>query len=37
MITYEHTFANYSEYSFTTSRAMRYDAYFHPKYPVPGL
>ena len=30
----EHTFANFSEYSFTTSRAMRYDAYFHPKYPV---
>ncbi len=26
----EHTFANYSEYRFTTSQAMRYDAYFHP-------
>jgi hypothetical protein len=24
------TFANYSEYAFTTSQAMRYDAYFHP-------
>jgi hypothetical protein len=33
----QHTFVNFSEYSFTTSRAMRYDAYFHPKYPVPGL
>jgi hypothetical protein len=30
----QHTFANFCEYSFTTSRAMRYDAYFHPKYPV---
>ena len=24
--------ADYCEYSFTTSRAMRYDAYFHPRY-----
>jgi hypothetical protein len=30
----EHTIANYSEYHFTTSRAMRYDAYFHPTYTV---
>jgi len=30
----EHSFGNFCEYSFTTSRAMRYDAYFHPKYPV---
>ena len=30
----EHTVANFSEYGFTTSRAMRYDAYFRPKYPV---
>jgi hypothetical protein len=30
----EHTFANYAEYHFTTSQAMRYDGYFHPKYPV---
>ena len=30
----EGTFANYSEYRFTTSQAMRYDAYFHPTYPV---
>jgi len=28
----EDTFANYSEYSFTTSQAMRYGAYFHPAY-----
>ncbi|MBW1683602.1 MAG: hypothetical protein JRS35_00930 [Deltaproteobacteria bacterium] len=28
------TFANYSEYSFTTSQAMRYEAYFHPTYSV---
>jgi hypothetical protein len=28
----EDTFANYSEYRFTTSQAMRYDAYFHPAY-----
>ncbi len=28
----EDTFANYSEYSFTTSQAMRYQAYFHPTY-----
>jgi len=28
----EHTFANYAEYHFTTSQAMRYDAYFHPTY-----
>jgi hypothetical protein len=26
----EDTFANYTEYTFTTSQAMRYDAYFHP-------
>jgi len=26
------TFANYAEYRFTTSQAMRYDAYFHPSY-----
>jgi len=26
----EDTFANYTEYMFTTSQAMRYDAYFHP-------
>jgi hypothetical protein len=25
----EHTFAHYSEYSFTTSQAMRYEKYFH--------
>lgn len=24
------TFANYCEYRFTTSQAMRFDAYFHP-------
>jgi hypothetical protein len=30
----EDTFANYSEYSFTTSQAMRYEKYFHPKVPV---
>jgi hypothetical protein len=30
----ENTFANYCEYSFTTSHAMRYEAYFHLKYPV---
>lgn len=30
----EDTFANYTEYSFTTSQAMRYEAYFHPKYSV---
>ena len=30
----EDTFANYSEYRFTTSQAMRYDAYFHPSYSV---
>jgi hypothetical protein len=28
----EDTFANYCEYVFTTSQAMRYDAYFHPTY-----
>ncbi len=28
------TFANYAEYAFTTSQAMRYEAYFHPSYPV---
>ena len=30
----ENTFANYSEYCFTTSQAMRYEAYFHPTYSV---
>ena len=30
----ENTFANYSEYSFTTSQAMRYEAYFHPTYSI---
>jgi len=30
----EDTFANYSEYRFTTSQAMRYEAYFHPTYSV---
>jgi hypothetical protein len=30
----ENTFANYSEYCFTTSQAMRYKAYFHPTYSV---
>jgi len=30
----EHTFANHCEYHFTTSQAMRYDAYFHPAYSV---
>jgi hypothetical protein len=30
----ENTFASYSEYSFTTSQAMRYKAYFHPTYSV---
>jgi len=30
----EDTFANYSEYCFTTSQAMRYKAYFHPAYSV---
>jgi hypothetical protein len=33
----EDTFANYSEYHFTTSQAMRYDAYFHPAYTVKEL
>ncbi len=28
----EDTFAIYTEYRFTTSQAMRYDAYFHPTY-----
>jgi len=28
----ENTFASYSEYSFTTSQAMRYKKYFHPAY-----
>ncbi|MCP5066479.1 MAG: hypothetical protein GY946_07920 [bacterium] len=28
------TVANYSEYHFTTSQAMSYDAYFHPAYSV---
>ena len=30
----ENTFAHYSEYSFTVSRAMSYKKYFYPKYPV---
>jgi hypothetical protein len=30
----EDTIANYTEYRFTTSQAMRYDAYFHPSYSV---
>jgi len=30
----ENSFANYAEYNFTTSQAMRYKAYFYPKYPV---
>jgi hypothetical protein len=30
----EKTFANYAEYHFTTSQAMRFDAYFHPSYSV---
>lgn len=30
----EATFAHYSEYSFTTSQAMRYGKYFHPTYPL---
>ena len=30
----EDTFANYCEYVFTTSQAMRYEAYFHPSYSV---
>jgi hypothetical protein len=30
----EDTFANYSEYRFTTSQAMNYEAYFHPTYSV---
>lgn len=30
----ENTFATYSEYSFTTSQAMRYEKYFHPTYSV---
>ena len=30
----ENTFANYAEYNFTTSQAMRYKAYFYPKYTV---
>jgi hypothetical protein len=30
----EHTSANYTEYEFTTSQAMGYDAYFHPSYPL---
>jgi len=28
----EDTFANYCEYTFTTSQAMRYEGYFHPAY-----
>jgi len=30
----EGTIAKYSEYGFTTSQAMRYEAYFHPSYTV---
>lgn len=30
----EHTFCNFAEYSFTTSQAMSYKKYFHPKYAV---
>ena len=30
----ENTFANYCEYSFSTSWAMNYKKYFHPNYPV---
>jgi hypothetical protein len=30
----EHTFCNFADYSFTTSQAMSYRKYFHPKYPV---
>jgi hypothetical protein len=30
----EYTFCNYAEYSFTVSRAMSYERYFHPDYPV---
>jgi len=30
----QNTFANYSEYRFTTSQAMRYKAYFHPTYSI---
>ena len=30
----EGTFANYAEYDFTTSQAMRYEAYFHPQYSI---
>ena len=30
----ENTFANYAEYSFSCSRAMNYNKYFHPKYPL---
>ncbi|MCP4040039.1 MAG: hypothetical protein GY733_24050, partial [bacterium] len=30
----EQTVANYAEYGFTTSQAMRYDAYFNPSYAV---
>jgi len=30
----ENSFANYCEYSFTTSRAMGFKKYFYPKYPV---
>ena len=26
----ENTFANYSEFTFTLSKSMRYNAYFHP-------
>ncbi len=33
----EATFASYCEYHFTTSQAMRYDAYFHPAYTVKEL
>jgi len=30
----ENTFANYCEYSFSTSRSMSYKKYFNPTYPV---
>jgi len=33
----ENTFANYCEYSFSTSWAMPYKKYFHPKYSVEGF
>jgi len=33
----ENTYANYCEYSFSTSWAMNYKKYFHPDYPVKRL